>query len=51
MAHFLEHMIFMGSKKYPGENEYEEFISRNGGSTNAFTELEQTCYYFDINLD
>ena len=48
MAHFLEHMIFMGSEEYKGEEEYSNHISENGGSTNAFTELENTTYYFDI---
>ena len=27
LAHFLEHMLFMGTEKYPSENEYMEFIS------------------------
>ena len=49
VAHFLEHMIFMGSKKYKSPNEYMEFISQNGGSTNAFTAAEQTTYLFSIN--
>ena len=49
IAHFLEHMIFMGSKKYTSPNEYMEFISQNGGSTNAFTAAEQTSYLFSIN--
>jgi len=26
MAHFLEHMVFMGSEKYPKENDFEAFI-------------------------
>jgi insulysin len=25
-AHFLEHMLFMGTKKYPLENEYSSFM-------------------------
>ena len=25
-AHFLEHMLFMGTSKYPSENEYSQFI-------------------------
>ena len=48
MAHFLEHMLFMGTKKYPSENEYSSFIEKHGGSDNAFTELEYTLYHFDI---
>lgn len=26
LAHFLEHMVFMGSEKYPQENGFDEFI-------------------------
>jgi insulysin len=37
VAHYLEHMLFMGTDKYPGENEYTEFIKNNGGYDNAFT--------------
>ena len=44
LAHFLEHMIFMGSKKYPDENGFGTLISSNGGYTNAFTENEFTNY-------
>ena len=49
IAHFLEHMLFMGSKKYPEPNEYMKFIQENGGNTNAFTAAEQTTYLFSIN--
>ena len=49
IAHFLEHMLFMGSKKYPKPNEYMQFIQENGGDTNAFTAAEQTTYLFSIN--
>lgn len=51
LAHFLEHMLFMGTEKYPSENEYSKFVSDNGGSDNAFTQLEGTCYSFDISND
>ena len=44
LAHFLEHMIFMGSDKYPKENEFSDHISANGGSSNAYTEFEYTNY-------
>ena len=39
MAHFLEHMLFMGTEKYPVENAYDSFLSKYGGDNNAFTEL------------
>ena len=48
LAHFLEHMLFLGSKKYPNEDEFESFISENGGSTNAYTSDYFTIFYFDI---
>jgi nardilysin len=48
LAHFLEHLLFMGSKKYPEENAYDAFMSKHGGSDNAYTELEYTVYHFEI---
>eukprot|EP01018_Ginkgo_biloba_P000447 Gb_03820 [translate_table: standard] len=49
LAHFLEHMLFMGSTEYPDENEYDSYLSRHGGSSNAYTETEFTCYHFEVN--
>lgn len=49
LAHFLEHMLFMGTKKYPGENEWEKFVSQHGGYSNASTDAEHTIYQFEIN--
>ena len=51
LAHFLEHMLFLGTKKYPTPDEYQKFISNHGGSHNAFTSLEHTNYFFDIQAD
>lgn len=48
MAHFCEHLLFMGTKKYPRENEYSEYLSNHSGSSNAFTSLENTNYFFDV---
>lgn len=50
-AHFLEHLLFMGSEKYPNENIYGSFISEHGGNTNAYTADTYTNYLFDINSD
>ena len=47
VAHFLEHMLFQGTEKYPGENEYSEFIGNNGGYDNAYTSLTDTNYHFE----
>lgn len=48
LAHFLEHLLFMGTEKYPSENEYSQFLSAHAGSYNAYTSAEHTNYYFDI---
>lgn len=48
LAHFLEHMLFLGTDKYPEPDAYQEFISAHGGSHNAFTAFEHTNYFFDI---
>jgi len=47
-AHFLEHLLFMGTAKYPKENHYDRYLQTHGGSSNAFTECEYTVYHFDV---
>lgn len=44
-------MLFMGTTKYPDENEYSEFIQNNGGFSNAWTSLTSTNFHFDIASD
>ncbi|KAI3873651.1 hypothetical protein MKW92_023418 [Papaver armeniacum] len=51
LAHFLEHMLFFASEKYPVEDSYSKYISEHGGSENAYTSSEHTNYYFDVNAD
>lgn len=51
LAHFLEHMLFYASEKYPTEDSYSKYITEHGGHTNAFTASEYTNYYFDVNAD
>ena len=48
LAHFLEHMLFMGTEKYPVENAYSTYLSDHGGYSNAYTSQEDTVYYFDV---
>ncbi|KAL1507929.1 hypothetical protein AB1Y20_007533 [Prymnesium parvum] len=48
LAHFCEHMLFLGSARFPEEGSFERFLSANGGSSNAFTESEDTTYYCDV---
>ncbi|KAM7283385.1 nardilysin [Ixodes scapularis] len=48
LAHFLEHMVFMGSEKYPRENYFDAFLNKYGGSDNAYTECEKTVYKMEV---
>ncbi len=48
LAHFLEHMLFLGTEKYPEPGEYQAFIGAHGGAHNAYTSLEETNYFFDV---
>ena len=41
-------MLFLGTEKYPSEDEYEGFLSKYGGSCNAYTDMEDTNYYLSI---
>ncbi|SDX70138.1 insulinase family protein [Marinobacter mobilis] len=51
LAHFLEHMLFLGTEKYPEPGEYQQFIKSHGGEHNAFTAFQDTNYFFDIQAD
>lgn len=48
MAHFLEHLLFLGTKKYPEEGGYHRYIRDHGGQTNAFTADAMTSYMFSV---
>ncbi|KAJ4510032.1 metalloprotease [Exophiala dermatitidis] len=47
MAHAVEHLLFMGTEKYPVENEYSSYLSSNSGHSNAYTAATQTNYFFE----
>jgi protease-3 len=51
LAHYLEHMLFLGSERYPVINEYSKFMTQNGGYTNAYTSQDSTVYGFEVNDD
>lgn len=43
LAHFLEHMEFQAT-----DIEIMDFLSQNGGDTNAYTSTENTNYYYSV---
>jgi insulysin len=49
LAHFLEHMLFLGNLKFPQAGEYGHFLSTHGGYSNAYTAQEDTNYFFSVN--
>lgn len=48
LAHFCEHMLFLGTKKYPVKNQYSDFIHTHNGHDNAYTSYQETNYYFSV---
>jgi insulysin len=48
VAHYLEHMLFMGSDEYPDEDYYHTFIVQCGGKSNAYTSYDHTNYHFYV---
>src|SRR6266702_3998558 len=50
LSHFLEHMMFKGTKKTKPE-EYSRIIAKNGGRSNAFTSSDVTVYFATMSRD
>jgi len=48
MAHAVEHLLFMGTKKYPVENAYNQYLSAHSGTSNAYTASTSTNYHFEV---
>ena len=48
LAHFLEHMLFIQTEKYPETDGFQKYLAANGGSSNAYTALDHTNYFFDV---
>ncbi|KAI9770841.1 MAG: Insulinase (Peptidase M16) [Geoglossum umbratile] len=48
MAHAVEHLLLMGTKKYPKENDYMQYLNANSGWANAYTASTSTNFYFEV---
>ena len=48
LAHFLEHMLFLGTEKYPEAGEYQKFLSAHEGFGNAYTADDHTNHFFEV---
>ncbi|KAI9822691.1 MAG: Insulinase (Peptidase M16) [Pycnora praestabilis] len=48
MAHAVEHLLFMGTEKFPVENAYSQYLSAHSGYSNAYTAATETNYFFEV---
>ena len=51
LAHFHEHMLFLGTEKYPEESSFDEFLQSAGGGSNAYTADDETNYFMSLNAE
>jgi zinc protease len=49
-THYLEHMMFKGTKKYTGKS-FFNFIEGVGGNANAYTTFDSTVYHENVPSD
>jgi insulysin len=48
LAHFLEHMLFLGTEKFPDITGFNAYLQRNNGYNNAYTAHDRTNYFLEI---
>jgi len=48
LAHFCEHMVFLGSEKFPEASGYDKFVNSHGGYLNAYTAEQATVYFTEL---
>ena len=51
LSHFLEHMLFRGTRSFRSTLDIENAFEMAGGAPNAATDAESTCYYSRIHPD
>jgi len=48
LAHFLEHLLFLGTERFPAEQGLMAYVQRHGGQVNARTSERTTDYFFEL---
>ncbi len=48
LAHYLEHMLFLGTEKYPEVESFKKYLNENSGGSNAYTSGNVTNYFFQV---
>ena len=51
LAHFVEHMLFLATEKYPEVDGFTDFVYKHGGSYTAYTANDRTTYQFHLKTD
>ncbi|MZH46951.1 MAG: peptidase M16, partial [Nitrospinae bacterium] len=51
LAHYLEHMLFLGTEKYPEVGSYKKFLDSHSGGSNTYTSGNITNYFFQVSHD
>lgn len=51
MAHFVEHLLFLGTSAYPKEEEFMRYVQERGGECNASTTRDRTVYGFSVHTE
>ena len=51
LAHYLEHMLFLGTTKYPEVGSYKKYLDEHSGASNAYTAGNMTNYFFQVSHD
>ncbi|WP_347902354.1 pyrroloquinoline quinone biosynthesis protein PqqF [Pseudomonas purpurea] len=48
LAHFLEHMLFLGTERFPASEGLMAYVQRHGGQVNAQTRERTTDFFFEL---
>ncbi|EJM76202.1 coenzyme PQQ biosynthesis probable peptidase PqqF [Pseudomonas sp. GM49] len=48
LAHFLEHLLFLGTARFPADQGLMAYVQRHGGQLNARTSERATDYFFEL---
>jgi coenzyme PQQ biosynthesis probable peptidase PqqF len=48
LAHFLEHLLFLGTERFPAGDGLMAYVQRHGGQVNASTRERTTDFFFEL---
>ncbi|MFL1495300.1 pyrroloquinoline quinone biosynthesis protein PqqF [Pseudomonas antarctica] len=48
LAHFLEHLLFLGTERFPASEGLMAYVQRHGGEINASTRERTTDFFFEL---